>query len=79
MSAEDNKTTYMPGTEASKPSADELARAALALLDDILVDREHHGLSPRVARELQLAASAVTHERFRIAIQELVRKLGDKS
>lgn len=57
----------------TKPSSrpEELLR----IVDDVLVERDLHGLSPRVARDLQLAASAITHERFRILMAELARLL----
>ena len=47
----------------------------LALVDDVLTERDFHGLEPRVARDLQLAAQAITHERFRRLAAELGRRL----
>lgn len=47
----------------------------LALVDDVLTERDFHGLSPRVARDLQLAAQAITQERFRRLALELGRRL----
>lgn len=47
----------------------------LAIVDDILTERSRHGLSPRVARDLQLAAQAITQERFRRLAVELGRVL----
>lgn len=45
------------------------------IVDDVLTNREQHGLSDRVAREIQLAAQAITHERFRVVIAELGRAI----
>jgi hypothetical protein len=47
------------------------------IVDDVLTDRDHHGLSPRTARDLQLAASAINHDRFRRLLGELARLLED--
>lgn len=47
----------------------------LSLVDDVLTERDMHGLEPRVARDLQLAAQAITQERFRRLAAELGRRL----
>lgn len=56
------------------PQADLGARLQ-AIVDDVLTERSRHGLSPRTARELQLAAQAITQERFRLLALELGRQL----
>lgn len=41
------------------------------IVDDVITGRDLHGLAPSVARDLQLAAAAISHERFRKLIAEL--------
>lgn len=53
----------------------DLSQQLLAIVDDVLTERDFHGLEPRVARELQLAAQAITQERFRRLALELGRRL----
>ena len=62
--------------EAMADARDAIARLAREarlrrIVDDVLVGRELHGLSPRVARDLQLAAAAVNHDRFRRLLAQL--------
>lgn len=54
---------------------DDLGARLLAIVDDVLTERSRHGLSPRQAREVQLAAQAITQERFRLVALELGRQL----
>lgn len=56
-------------------SQQDLGRRLQSLVDDVLTERDFHGLEPRVARELQLAAQAITQERFRRLALELGRRL----
>lgn len=56
-------------------SAIDLGARLQAIVDDVLTERSRHGLSPRTARELQLAAQAITQERFRLLAAELGRRL----
>lgn len=45
------------------------------IIDDVLTDRDHHGLSPRTARDLQLAAAAINHDRFHRLLGDLAALL----
>lgn len=56
------------------PESD-LGTRLLAIVDDVLTERSRQGLNPRTARELQLAAQAITQERFRHLALELGRQL----
>jgi hypothetical protein len=55
------------------------AEALRRIVDDVLTNRDHHGLDPRVARDLQLAAAAINHERFHRLLFELARLLDQRS
>ena len=44
-------------------------------MDDVLTERDYHGLEPRVARDLQLAAAAINHDRFHRLLRELAELL----
>lgn len=50
-------------------------RRLTRIVDDVLTGRDLHGLSPTVARDLQLAAAAITHERFRRLLGSLAALL----
>lgn len=51
------------------------ARRLGSVVDDVLVGRDAHGLAPRVARELQRAAAAANHGRFRRLPADFARLL----
>lgn len=62
------------GVSGRAPDSD-LPRRLGRIVDDVLVERDLHGLPPRLARDLQLAASAITHERFRVLMAALAERL----
>jgi hypothetical protein len=58
-------------TAVSETSSEERAKRLRQIVDDILTNRDLHGLEPRVARDLQLAAAAINHDRFHRLLREL--------
>jgi hypothetical protein len=57
-------------------STDRAARLK-RLVDDVLTGRDLHGLEPRVARDLQLAAAAINHDRFHRLLGDLAALLAE--
>lgn len=58
------------------PPADPERTARLRrLVDDLLLNRDTHGLPPAVVRDLQLAAAAINHDRFHRLLDQLARVL----
>ena len=45
------------------------------IVDDVLTGKDLHGLEPRVARDLQLAAAAINHDRFHRLLADLATLL----
>lgn len=60
----------------SLPPPDDARTARLRrIVDDLLLNRDSHGLPPGTVRDLQLAAAAINHDRFHRLLADLARVL----